>query len=605
MGKGARNKNQAPTHTKEVHETLTNTITSFLGPVSNMSLRLDEISSTVNGLVNISKNMDEASGRTTTAKSVIAVDSKRDIVGEFRNLRQTTTVAEYREKFEELRDWMVKIDYGLSEGYLIYSFLTGLNQEIKCSIGSHKPESLYHAYDLARIQEISIEKRKDKETKETVVKDKLKSSRKIDPSYYRKQAQAFLIPGNPLDFLPLVHDIDNQAFITEKRARNKNQAPAQAKEVNGIALKGEEAKLGTLTNTIKGLLGDVKNMSQRLDEISSTVNGLVNCSKNVDAASGKSTIAEPGIAVDPELYIVREFHDLKQITSVADYQEKFEKLRDLIVQMNYGLSEGYLISCFLSGLKQEIKQSVVNREPRTLFSAFNLARIQETALEEMTDEETRDKLMKEKLKSLGRDEPNLQCKQVSMFISRDDPLKIRAFVGEKKVTILISTGMEYSYIDTSLAITAGCKIEEAEPLRVNFLKLGYQAVSRFRCPKLEWTMQGHKFEAEMRVVEIKGACDIVLGADWVHKNTPLAFTTDGILLKKDGEAIVLLNKSKSTKLLTSRMLVFGSDGIFIKEGEKVTPISSTYMGLESMNGFKGMLSSLDYLISMPADGFFD
>ncbi|CAI9102164.1 OLC1v1000386C1 [Oldenlandia corymbosa var. corymbosa] len=183
-----------------------------------------------------------------------------------------------------------------------------------------------------------------------------------------------------------------------KGAKSKNQAPATPNEVQGTGarplLEGE-ANFGTLKNSITDMLGAVKSMSLQLDETSSTVKGLVVInSKNADMSIGKSTKAEPVMSVNSKRDVVGEFHKLKQTTTVANYQGKFEALRDLMVKMNYGLSEGYLIANFLSGLKSEIKLSIANHKPETLYHAFNLAHAQETALKEMKDEGMEDKLIK-------------------------------------------------------------------------------------------------------------------------------------------------------------------------------------------------------------------
>jgi hypothetical protein len=64
---------------------------------------------------------------------------------------------------------------------------------------------------------------------------------------------------------------------------------------------------------------------------------------------------------------------LRQQTSVEDYKGKFKilsnRLRDL--------SEGYKLSCFLSGLKEEIRLPVRMFAPKTLLAAYGLAKIQE------------------------------------------------------------------------------------------------------------------------------------------------------------------------------------------------------------------------------------
>uniref|UniRef100_A0A7N2KR02 Uncharacterized protein n=1 Tax=Quercus lobata TaxID=97700 RepID=A0A7N2KR02_QUELO len=67
---------------------------------------------------------------------------------------------------------------------------------------------------------------------------------------------------------------------------------------------------------------------------------------------------------------------LKQITTVAVYKSQFEMLSNRIKN----LPESHKLSCFLSGLKDEIRLAVRMQNPRTLSAAFGLAKIQEEYL---------------------------------------------------------------------------------------------------------------------------------------------------------------------------------------------------------------------------------
>ena len=67
---------------------------------------------------------------------------------------------------------------------------------------------------------------------------------------------------------------------------------------------------------------------------------------------------------------------LKQITTMAVYKSKFEMLSNRI----RNLSESHKLSCFLSGLRDEVRLAVRMQNPRTLSAAFGLAKIQEKYL---------------------------------------------------------------------------------------------------------------------------------------------------------------------------------------------------------------------------------
>eukprot|EP00268_Persea_americana_P048348 TRINITY_DN5100_c0_g1_i4.p1 TRINITY_DN5100_c0_g1~~TRINITY_DN5100_c0_g1_i4.p1 ORF type:complete len:391 (-),score=65.99 TRINITY_DN5100_c0_g1_i4:1091-2182(-) len=64
---------------------------------------------------------------------------------------------------------------------------------------------------------------------------------------------------------------------------------------------------------------------------------------------------------------------LRQTSTVLEYQKEFQKLSNRVK----GLSEKYLISVYLSGLKDEIRIGVQKLRPPTLPEAFTLSQLQE------------------------------------------------------------------------------------------------------------------------------------------------------------------------------------------------------------------------------------
>lgn len=78
---------------------------------------------------------------------------------------------------------------------------------------------------------------------------------------------------------------------------------------------------------------------------------------------------------NPEHRDVQElFNKLKQVITVANYEDRFEELRAQVVHRNKGLDEDYFVSSFLSGLKEHIKASVQMFRPQTLCDAVFLAK---------------------------------------------------------------------------------------------------------------------------------------------------------------------------------------------------------------------------------------
>ncbi|MCI10462.1 hypothetical protein A2U01_0031555, partial [Trifolium medium] len=70
---------------------------------------------------------------------------------------------------------------------------------------------------------------------------------------------------------------------------------------------------------------------------------------------------------------------LQQTSSVTEYLSEFETLANRIV----GLSPSDLLSCFVSGLKTEVRREVLAQQPRDLSQAAGLARLQEEKIQDL------------------------------------------------------------------------------------------------------------------------------------------------------------------------------------------------------------------------------
>ena len=79
--------------------------------------------------------------------------------------------------------------------------------------------------------------------------------------------------------------------------------------------------------------------------------------------------------------IVEEFIKLKQEGTVVEYQAQFEELRSMVCPMQPGLTEQYLVSSFISGLREELRPMVKMMTPTFVRQAAEKARLQEVTLE--------------------------------------------------------------------------------------------------------------------------------------------------------------------------------------------------------------------------------
>ncbi|KAL4278859.1 hypothetical protein GQ457_03G027370 [Hibiscus cannabinus] len=80
-----------------------------------------------------------------------------DIIEEFNKLFQKTSVADYQDKFKELKPFMLQLNANLNEDYFVSSFISGLKEELKHKVKVHEPKSLADAYRKATLYEISME----------------------------------------------------------------------------------------------------------------------------------------------------------------------------------------------------------------------------------------------------------------------------------------------------------------------------------------------------------------------------------------------------------------------------------------------------------------
>ncbi|XP_026442759.1 uncharacterized protein LOC113342415 [Papaver somniferum] len=74
---------------------------------------------------------------------------------------------------------------------------------------------------------------------------------------------------------------------------------------------------------------------------------------------------------------IGSFNKLVQINFVEEYFEEFESLKALMLANNPSLTKHYFIMSFISGLKEELRNSVAMFYPKSLATTFSLARMEE------------------------------------------------------------------------------------------------------------------------------------------------------------------------------------------------------------------------------------
>ncbi|CAL5378579.1 unnamed protein product [Camellia sinensis] len=160
---------------------------------------------------------------------------------------------------------------------------------------------------------------------------------------------------------------------------------------------------------------------------------------------------------------------LKQTTTVKEYQEQFEILANRTCE----LPEVFFISCFISGLREDIKAGVLMFRPTTIVQAIGLAKMQENSIEAITRRAR---------------QGNRAGESIFFHQAKQNPVMNPKTMRTDPLPVLVADG-------TKLMSTAICK--------------GFR-----------WEMQGTEFQADMRILQLKG-CDMVLGIQWLATLGPV------------------------------------------------------------------------------------
>ncbi|XP_026383767.1 uncharacterized protein LOC113279283 [Papaver somniferum] len=300
---------------------------------------------------------------------------------------------------------------------------------------------------------------------------------------------------------------------------------------------------------------------------------------------------------------VGSFNKLIQRSSVDDYYEEFESLKALMLNMNPSLTETYFVMSFLSGLKEEMYSSPtfppnpiltspksVPTTPKSLFTSPSKPTSISSTIKRLTQEEMNrsraqglcyncDEVYKqghfckgkqkifmlqvESIDSTETEEEEVFEETTESPVQSDievslhaltgsatgDTIKIPGLLHKRKVFILIDSGSTTSFIDSTLATSLKCSIEKSPSMLVTAAN-GDQTVSNGICYDLQWSMQGHTFVENLRLLPL-GGCDIVRGADWLRTLGDVLFNFSKLTIsfKYHNKKITLQGTCPSSYLL--------------------------------------------------------
>ncbi|KAH9692146.1 hypothetical protein KPL70_016314 [Citrus sinensis] len=293
---------------------------------------------------------------------------------------------------------------------------------------------------------------------------------------------------------------------------------------------------------------------------------------------------DPGTYDNP----VGQLSKLRQTSTVRLYQEQFEAL----VARTRGLPEDFFVQCFVSRLKDAIKNRVAMFQPKTLIQAVGLALLQESTLEAMIKEakaSTRTMsshvipTAESKRNSMGqippikrifaaemqerrakklcyycdeKFEPRHKFKQRQIYLLEgedDEELSDEGNkIGDDEEDHLVSLhAITHNFLDVSVAKRTGCEVQQDKPLMVAVAN-GSKIASAATCKKLVWSMQGREFRADTRLIPL-GGCDMVLGIQWLSQLGPILWDFKNLWMefKWEGRRMVLRGSTAGPLKLVS------------------------------------------------------
>jgi Retroviral aspartyl protease len=137
--------------------------------------------------------------------------------------------------------------------------------------------------------------------------------------------------------------------------------------------------------------------------------------------------------------------------------------------------------------------------------------------EELQEEQLTETLITEQLA------PSLEDAFVSMHATHHHPnTNTMTFKGELRTTpicALLDSRSTHSFINPLILRGQSCQIQETSPMIV-MVANGECMVTDSKCASLNFSLQGHVFQHEMRLLPVKGY-DMILGLDWLSKFGPM------------------------------------------------------------------------------------
>lgn len=122
------------------------------------------------------------------------------------------------------------------------------------------------------------------------------------------------------------------------------------------------------------------------------------------------------------------------------------------------------------------------------------------------------------------DAQQLPTVQISMHALHGAPSHTSTFtlklqIGSLTAIALVDSGNDVSFINAKFAVKSKCNISETDAVTVEAAN-GQEMLSNTACLNCPFTIQGHKFNHDLRLLNVRGY-DVIIGADWLYTHSPV------------------------------------------------------------------------------------
>ncbi|XP_043725704.1 uncharacterized protein LOC122672270 [Telopea speciosissima] len=175
---------------------------------------------------------------------------------------------------------------------------------------------------------------------------------------------------------------------------------------------------------------------------------------------------------------------LQQTGDVAAYQAQFEQLSNKVS----GLSEQFLLSFFILGLKPELRKDDVDQEHMSIVEEL-ITETSEVSLHALS----------------GKFAPST--------------IRLMGTYADRQIQVLIDSGSTHNFVQARVAQLLQLHIVPIREFKVLIGNGDYLLCSK-KCKPISLQLQGHTFTIELYLLPIEGA-EIVLGIQWLQQLGPI------------------------------------------------------------------------------------